>query len=185
MRKTLQILTLIVLSPIWLPLGILVIIVLFVMAIPMSIRGYFEYRGWLRTMRSIGRVRTASEIIEHNESGTLIVDQPGWGGKHKYCWWTPDDVESVAPVDVTPLADRIDALKFEIRGDGTDLPLDSWVFEQYLSDESGTAYLVSTRNGDNIAKNLTKKLSGLKIVETWTAPRTEFGSLNVKPGIAE
>lgn len=179
-----QILMTVLVAPFAIAVGLLVFGTLGLASIPMSVRGHFEHRAWLREMYINGRTITPSGIVDHGQSGTVIVDQPGWGGKAKYCWWTPDDVEALAPVDVTPLSDRKDALKFELRGDGTDLPLDSWVYEHYLSDESGTAYLVSTRNGDTLAENLTKKLAGLKIVETWTAPRAEFGSSNVKPGIA-
>lgn len=183
MRRFLKFLTFLIGIPFGLLIGTFLAIAAFAIVVPMSIRERFQYRQWVQKMRSKGRVRDASAIVHNNESGTLIVDRPKWGESLKHCWWTPDDVASLAPFDIIPLSDRIDALRFEIQGDGFDLPLDRWIYEHYLSDDSGTAILVSTRNSDKIAECLTRKLPGLKIVETWTAPCSEFGPSKDKPEI--
>lgn len=174
MRKASQWFIAIILSPIWIPIGLLVFIILIGMTVPFVIRDRFEHRSWLREMRKRDRCRSRSELIEQNESGTLIVDQPRFGGANKYCWWTKDDIGSLAPVKITPLADRIESLKFALRGDGTDLPLDGWIYVRYLADDTGTAFLVADRRGDLIAKQLTTELPHLKIVETWSAPQSEL-----------
>ena len=177
MKSVAKTLAAILLAPIGIALGMLVFGTLGIIAIPFSIRGHFEHRKWLHAMRSSGRTRTAAEILAGNESGTLIVDQPGWGGKAKYCWWTPDDIESLAPIEITPLKDRIEAMKSEITFDS--LPLDRWIYDRYLSSANGTAYLVAIRRGDNVAALLQADLDDLRLIETWSGPFGEFGTLEM------
>ena len=176
MKRIGQILATVLLAPFGIAIGLLVFGVLGLISIPMSIRGHFEHRAWLREMHSEHRTITPSGIAERGQSGTLIVDQPGWGGKAKYCWWTPDDLDSLSPVQITPLADRIESLESMLDADS--LPLDRWIYDTYLSRVCGTAYLVTTKRGDLIATQLQTDMVNLKLIETWSAPVTEFGAQN-------
>ena len=166
----------VLLAPFGIAIGLLVFCALGLISIPMSIRGHFEHRAWLRAMHSEHRTITPSGITDRGQSGTLIVDQPGWGAKAKYCWWTPDDLDSLSPVRITPLADRIESLKFKLDADS--LPLDRWIYDTYLSRDSGMAYLVTTKRGDLVATQLQTDMVNLKIIETWSAPVCEFSEQN-------
>ena len=163
MKRIAQTIVTILLAPFVIALGLLVFGVLGILAIPLSVRGHFEHRKWLRKMRSSARMLTPADISERGGAGTLIVDQPGWGGKAKYCWWTPDDIDSLSPVKITPLADRIESLKSKI--DDDDLLLDRWIYSEYLSRDTGTAFLVTTQRGDLIASTLQAYLVDLQMVE--------------------
>lgn len=158
----------ILLAPFGIALGLLVFGVLGLIAIPLYVRGYFEHRDWLRKMRMSKRILTSTEIKDRGGSGTLIIDQPGWGGKTKYCWWTPDDIATLAPVRITPLTDRIESLKSRI--DPDDLAFDRWIYNNYLSRSNGKAYLLTTRRGDLFASQLQTDMVKLTLIETWTAP---------------
>ena len=173
MKRVAQIAKALVLAPFGIAIGILVFGVLGIMAIPISISGYFEQRKWLREMRASGRTRTAEELAEGEKSGTLIVDNPGWAGKSKYCWWTPDDIESLAPMSITPFEERMESLKSEFGPDS--LPLDRWVYDNYLSDTIGKAYLVAARGGDLVASKLQTQMIDSKLIRTWSGPVSEFG----------
>ena len=176
MKRFAQTIVAILFAPIGIALGILVFGTLGIMAIPLSVRGYFEHRQWLRRMECSGRTLLTDEISKRGGSGTLIVDQPGWGGKAKYCWWTPDDIESLAPVPITSLAERFESLKSELNADS--LPFDRWIYNIYLSPDDGTAYLVTSKRGDLVASQLRANMVDLKLVETWSATVGEFSEQN-------
>lgn len=148
-------------------IGILIFVALGIMAIPLSVQGFFRRRAWLREMRASGRVRSVPEIVQHETAGTLIVDQPSFG-EIKYCWWTPDDIESLAPFEfpIASLRERFDALEGELDLDS--LPFDRWVFDRYLNDESGTALLGAVRKGDKVADEIRQQRADLKLIETWS-----------------
>ena len=59
-------------------MGILAFRTLGIMAIPLSVRGYFEHREWLEKMACAGRTLEPTEIAKRGG------DQPGWGGKAKH-----------------------------------------------------------------------------------------------------
>jgi len=57
-------------------------------------------------------------------------------------------LESKGPpikVQITSLTDRTESLKSKI--DADDLPLDRWIYDNYLSRDNGMTYLVATRRG--------------------------------------
>ena len=166
----------ILLAPFALVLGLLVFGTLGVMCIPMSIRGHFEHKAWLREMRTSNRTITPEQIAKRGGTGTLIVDKPDWGAKASYCWWTPDDLNSLSPVEITRLSERIESLQSKLEPD--DLPLDRWIHENYLSHETGLAYLVTTTRGDVLASQMQDNMVNLEVVETWSAPVAEFGAQN-------
>ena len=173
MKRLSKTIVTILMAPYAIVIGILVFGTLGVIAIPLSMRGRIEHRRWLRQMDRSGRTLTPIKIAELGGTGTLIVDQPGWGGKAKYCWWTPDDVESLAPVPITSLTERFESLKSELNADS--LPLDRWIYNTYLSRDGGSAYLVATKRGDLVASQLRADLVNLNLVETWSGPVGEFG----------
>lgn len=174
MKRIAQTIVTILLAPFGVALGLLVFGVLGIIAIPLSVRGHFAHRRWLRTMHRSKRTLTPTGIAERGGSGTLIVDQPGWGGKAKYCWWTPDSLDLLTPIPIRPLADRIESLKFQL--DADDLSLDRWIYDRYLSRDTGTAYLVTTKRGDLVASQLQADMVNLNVIETWSAPVGEFGA---------
>ncbi|MGI9467967.1 MAG: hypothetical protein ACR2OA_12670 [Rubripirellula sp.] len=176
MNRFAQTVVTVLLAPFGLALGILVFGTLGIMVIPLSVRGYFEHRQWFQRMRCSGRTLASEEISGRGGSGTLIVDQPGWKGKAKYCWWTPDDVESLTPVPITSLSERFESVKYELNADS--LPLDRWIYNTYLSYGDGTAYLVTTKRGDLVASQLQADMIDLQLIETWSAPVGEFGGQN-------
>jgi hypothetical protein len=176
MKRIAQTIVTMLLAPFGIAMCLLVFGVLGIIAIPLSVRSHFEHRRWLKQMRRSKRTLTPTEIVERGGSGTLIVDQPGWGGKAKYCWWTPDNIDSLAPLPITPLADRIESLNSRL--DADDLPLDRWIYDTYLSPDSGTAYLVTTKRGDLVASQLYADMVNLNLIETWSAPVREFGAQN-------
>jgi hypothetical protein len=166
-------------APIGIVLFLLVFGVLALIAIPVLIVAQVEHRAWLRKLRNSERLLTPAEIAERGGSGTLIVDQPGWDGQAKYCWWTPDDVGLISPIEITPLVDRVESLQAKINQD--DLPLDRWIYNKYLKLDTGTAYLVTTKLGDLVASRLHDGMPNLKRIETWSAPIAEFGSCKTRP----
>lgn len=161
-------------APFALVLGVLVFGTLGLMCIPMSIRGHFEHKAWLREMRTSNRTITPEQIAKRGGTGTLIVDKPDWGAKANYCWWTPDDLHSLSPVEITRLSERIESLQSKLEPD--DLPLDRWIHENYLSTETGLAYLVTTEGGDALAGQMQDDMVDLEVVETWSAPVAKFGA---------
>lgn len=176
MKRIAQTVVAILLAPFVIILGLFVFAVLGIIALPLCVRGHFEHREWLRKMRSSGRTLTTKEIAERGGTGTLIVDNPGWGGNSRYLWWTPDDIESLSPVLIVPMTERIQALKFTIDDDA--LPFDRWIYNAYLSRDTGTAYLVTSLHGDSVASQMRADMVNLRLVETWSAPIRGFGTQN-------
>ena len=83
MKRIAQTIVTILFAPFGIAMGILAFRTLGIMALPLSVRGYFEHHEWLEKMACAGRTLEPTEIAERG-GGTLIVDQPGWGGKAKH-----------------------------------------------------------------------------------------------------
>lgn len=174
MNRIVETVKTVLLAPFFIAIGILVFGTLGIIAIPFSIRGGFQHRQWLRKMHATGRTLTPTEIAERGGTGTLIVDQPGWGGRAKYCWWTPDDVASRSPLPLSPLSVRIEEMKTEVSSDA--LPFDRWVYHEYLATDSGTAFLVTAKHGDRKASMMQTDMINLQLIETWSAPISKFAA---------
>lgn len=172
MKKVPQTIAFVVLATLALVSALLGLGVLGLLAIPLLVRSRLAHRNWLRCLRSSERIVTPTKVTSHRVSGTLIVDQPDWGGTKKYCWWTPDDIAALSPVETTPLSDRIETLNWKIDRDG--LPFDLWFYRKYLHANDGLASLVTTDRGDLVASRLQATKVGLQVIETWSGVVAEF-----------
>ena len=167
MRRFRDILTFIALGPIWLPLLLIVGLTLSVMCIPVSIQGYFLHRRWKQKLVSAGRVSDATTLSDATSSGTLIIDRPAMGWNTTYCWWTPVDIANEAPI---PIPTDDDRKQFIADSKSLEHPFDRWCYDTFLSVNTGTAILVSTRHGERVARRLQNIVPGARLVYTWSAP---------------
>src|SRR4051812_35682333 len=78
---------LIVLAPIWIPL--------------LLTEAFFWPSEWMlkARMKRRGRLLKAKSIPD---SGTIIIDWPTFNWGISRIWWTPDDVEALAPIGPPP-----------------------------------------------------------------------------------
>ena len=169
MRRFFQIAMNIILAPIWILIAGVVLLALLVIYIPVMCSAFVAGRRWRRALRIAGRTQSPYALLRSQVSGTLILDCPSLGWNTTYCWWTPDDIQSLAPISMPTDEDRRNT--FKSRDDGKlSHPFDRWVYERYLAQETGTAILLSTRRGDRLATKLHFKFPSHKIIWSWSGP---------------
>jgi hypothetical protein len=172
MRRTRDILTSILFVPVWLPLLVIVGIALALMCIPISIQGYFLHRRWKRKLADGGRLGNGGVIASSTTPGTLIVDRPAMGWNSTYLWWTPNDISVETDIPTPTDEDRKQLI---VDSGGTiEHPFDRWCYDRFLSADSGTAMLISTRRGERLAKRLQNDASGARLIYTWSAPCLDY-----------
>ena len=149
--------------PIFLVLFFFILIgigIIVVIAMPGAIA---RNREWVDSLRRQGRIGEPDPNSGRYRTGTLIVDSftPGKGVLR--CWWTPDDIRAISPVEV-PRHERFeDRLDEVMRNHPTDPKslFDVWVFHRYMHPENGTAILLATKKGDRCADRLRSENPGL------------------------
>ena len=50
------------------------------------------------------------------------------------------------------------------------MDFDDWCFENYLSVDTGSAILLVTRRGDQLARELTQNVANISSIVTWSGP---------------
>ena len=114
-----------------------------------------------RKMRREGRLLGIDEVKRKivAEQGTLILEYPSLGWNNSRVWWTSDDVAEIAPMPPRSIED------FEPDSDWEDFdggPFTEWVVAEYLSEETGKAFLISVWNSKSAAEKLFSEFPSLK-----------------------
>ena len=130
-----------------------------------------HYR-WKTQLRSQHRFKPRKSKRPSVTTGTLIVDSPTIGWNTRHCWWSPDDILELAPHPIPTSTDRNSHIHETT--DKLHLDFDEWCFEKYLSPDTGTAILLTTRNGIDYANRIREQNPKLKIIESWSGPVSEF-----------
>ena len=156
-------------APVSLVIAGLLLLAFLVIYPPVLCASLLEYRRWYRKLRIAGRTRSPAALLGSNQCGTLIVDNPSLGCNTTYCWWTPDDLESLSPNPIPTDDDRNNTIKSKSDGKLSH-PFDRWVYERYLALETGTAILLSTRRGHKIEAKLHSRSPTYKVVTSWSGP---------------
>ncbi len=96
-------------------------------------------RRFVREMVSLNRVMDWSRFVQalDEKHGTVIEEWLSEAGPARR-WWTADDVAGIGPGPVPE--ERLDALGHKMRFDA----FCSWCYENYTSDKSGQALLLSS-----------------------------------------
>jgi len=128
-------------------------------------------REWVDSLRRQGRIGEPDPKSARYRSGTLIVDSftPAKGVLR--CWWTPDAIRAISPVEVLGY-ERFEDLVDEVMRNHPTItisPFDLWAYDRYLHPETGTAILLATKKGDRVAERLRRENPGLDMVVTWSA----------------
>jgi hypothetical protein len=103
-------------------------------------------------------VRTAAE-----GPGTLIIDNPSFGGGYTHAWWTPAKIMEIAPA-ISPTHEQYKEAVGEMRC----LDWDRWHWDNYVSPENGSAYLLRVWNGASVENRLKRRFPDMDVVYTWT-----------------
>ena len=136
-----------------------------------------ENRKWKESLREQGRLDKLLTKSEKYRTGTLIVDSctPSWGTQ--MCWWTPEEIRTLAPQDSAiyeSFEDRFHDVEMrmkEVDGDKrAELArlFDHWLYARYLHPERGTAVLLASGKGDRFAERLSRDCPRLDVVFTWS-----------------
>lgn len=176
MQRTRNVLVAIVFALLWLPLLAIVGLILILMGIPVAIQGYLLHRRWKRKLASSRRLANISVLASATTSGTLIVDRPAIGWNTTYLWWTPNNVSAETEV---PIPTDDGRKQFIVESGKLEHPFDRWCYDRFLSTETGTGLLISTRRGEQLAERLKNDAPDAKVIYTWSAPCLD-GDLNAR-----
>jgi hypothetical protein len=119
-----------------------------------------------RRMRRAGRYlhpRTLASL-----GGTILSDSPSFSWAIGRLWWTPDDVLALAPTPPETREERSRALR---AGHYVWHPFDRWVWERYLSPETGTAFLFGIWHPGRLLKKVRRRYPQIAIVQSWSGGR--------------
>ena len=146
-----------------LPFILLGVAIVVAIALPRSI---LLHRRWKSSLHRQGRHRkfSSTEML----GGALIVDSPTLGWNVKYCWWTPGDLRALSPFPIPADAAREDHMRADTGK--LQMDFDDWCFENYLSVDTGSAILLATRRGDQLARELTQNVANISSIVTWSGP---------------
>jgi len=122
----------------------------------------FLIRMW-RCGRFLRR-RDFANHIGQSGPGTLIIDLTtlGWGVSD--AWWTPDDIQSRAPV-YPPRKEDYESPAM----DKNRLEWERWCWNEYTNPDNGKALLLRVWNGESLERQLKRRYPAMNIVYTWTA----------------
>ena len=158
----------IVTALLFLPFALIAIIfffslVLLVLAPMLVIENY----QWKKKLKRQGRYKNKDFSLDQSNEGTLIVDSPTLGWKVKHCWWTPDDIRELSPFPLATPADHERDLQSKSKP-RTNCEFERWLYDTYLSNETGSAILLRTRNCERFAEQLSFKVPSLSVMHTWS-----------------
>lgn len=160
----------ILLAPFPLSIGVMVLAVFLVPCAALYAVGeilyFIDERRFRSRMRKKGRVlkRPAARDLIVAQGGTLIIESPSIGWGNTRAWWTPEDVQLIAPHG-PPTDSEMRESAQEMRA----TPWDQWCFENFVSPDSGRALLLRIGAGKAWQRRIKRSFPNLKIIETWTA----------------
>ncbi len=115
-----------------------------------------------RMMRRDNRSMSPDELLAklNSQNGSIIFERPylGWGISR--IWWTPDDMKSLSPAKPRTLED----FDYDLTNI-TSEPFTEWAVENYLSERTGKAWLVSVFKSEGLARRLSKRFPKVKMME--------------------
>lgn len=125
-----------------------------------------ERKRWLNQLRNQNRAIAAAALLSAHDSGTLIVNRTTADFSKANCWWTPDDILTIAPCEMPD-----DKERRELQSSDSEVhDFDLWCFQRYLSTESGSAMLIlPVYNGARMASILKTRKPNMKLVLSWSA----------------
>jgi len=129
-------------------------------------RCFMLHRRFTGRLKEQGRLPNL--LPGHLKQGTLIVDDPTFGCNAKYCWWSPDDLLKISPHEIPSDEDREQHIKNST--DKLHMDFDEWCYETYLSVSTGTAILLTMKNGDELADRIIDNAPDIGCVKTWSGP---------------
>ena len=142
----------------------------FVIVLASGIRTYVEIVAseirLRKRMRGCGRFLSRRELVDRiaeQGPGTLIIENPSTG-RHTHAWWTANKIMELAPT-VAPTRNDYGEAVVEMRC----LDWDRWHWENYVSPETGSAFLLRVWSGESIERQLKRRFPELDVVFTWTA----------------
>ncbi len=125
-----------------------------------------ERKRWLDKLRDQNRAIAAAVLLSAHDAGTLIVNRTTPDFTKSNCWWTPDDILTIAPCDMPDDNERRKLQSSDSKAHDFDL----WCFQKYLSIDSGSAVLIlPVYNGARMASILKLRKPNIKLVLSWSA----------------
>ncbi len=116
----------------------------------------------MRMMRRHNRSMSPDDLLAklNNRNGSIIIERPylGWGISR--IWWTPDDIAVLAPAEPRTVED----FDYDLTNI-TSEPFTEWAVENYLSERTGKAWLVSVFKSEGLARRFAKRFPRLKMVK--------------------
>lgn len=171
MHKALKTVASLLALPFAIVLGTFVALVLAVMLLAHLPRSLWMSHRWRSHLRREGRYKNPNIRPDRIVNGTLIVDSPTVGWSFTRCWWTPDDIPAISPEPIPTQEER--ERHTRSRPERLEFAFDRWVASKYLSDNGGSAVLLSCRRGDVTARRIAER-HNVPIVNSWSGPIAFF-----------